>query len=127
MKFLCVCEMGTVRSGAMAIALKMRQQSDVIQCGWRSGSPETLRMLCNWADAIVVMQREIIDLLVEKVALPEKEYKLDTRKILLVDVGVDIYGHPMHGGLLGYVSSVADQWKSLGFRLKSALGHDLPL
>jgi hypothetical protein len=121
MKFLCVCEMGTVRSGAMAIALKNYGQSDTLQCGWRSGSPETLRMLFAWADAIIVMQPEMIGLLTEKIGA------FDYDKVLVVDVGVDIYGHPMHDKLIQHLFPIVEDWKRKGFKLVSATGKSLPL
>lgn len=124
MKFLCVCEMGTVRSGAMAIALKGVGQTDTLACGWRSSSPKTLKMLSHWADAIVVMEEYMIAKLESKVA-PFGLF--DVRKVLLVDVGPDVYGHPMHQGLLQYVMSVAEIWHAKNFNLISAKGVRLPL
>lgn len=124
MKYLTVCEMGKVRSGAMAIALKSREQHDVIQCGWRVNSTETLKMLCDWADAIVVMERDLIDPFRSKV---EKTGPLDARKIIIVDVGPDYYGHPMNELLVQYLCSVVDGWKKMNYVLFSALGHRLPL
>jgi predicted protein tyrosine phosphatase len=121
MKFLCVCEMGSVRSGAMALALKNYGASDTLQCGWRSGSPETLRMLTTWADAIVVMQPEMIDLLTEKIGA------FDYDKILVIDVGPDIYGHPMHATLIQYLWPIVEDWKLKEWRLVSATGKALPL
>lgn len=124
MKFLCVCEMGTVRSGAMAIALKGAGQTDTLACGWRAASPKTLKMLSQWADAIVVMERYMIDKMESKVA-PFGFF--DVRKILLVDVGPDVYGHPMHDGLLKYLCGVAEAWRQKNWDLMSADGHRLPL
>lgn len=121
MKFLCVCEMGTVRSGAMAIALKNYGASDTLQCGWRTGSQETLRMLTQWADAIVVMQPEMIGLLTEKIGAFEYD------KILAVDVGVDVYGHPMHDKLIQHLFPIVEDWKRKGWKLVSATGKPLPL
>lgn len=113
--------MGSVRSGAMAIALKNYGASDTLQCGWRTGSLETLRMLTAWADAIIVMQPEMIGFLTEKIGAFEYD------KILVVDVGVDVYGHPMHDKLVQHLFPIAEDWKRKGWKLVSATGRPLPL
>jgi predicted protein tyrosine phosphatase len=121
MKYLCVCEGGRVRSGAMAWALKDVGQ-DSLAVGWLATSAETLELLCKWADAIVVMQPVFIDKLQAKMA----PGTLDLRKILIVDVGLDVYGTPTHDALLPYCRGIAHEWSQLK-TLQSALGHTLPL
>lgn len=122
MKFLCVCQGGRVRSGAMAWALKDFSQ-DSLAAGWEATSVETLRMLCDWADGIVVMQQEFIERLRVKIG----PGNIDLRKILIVDVGADVFGTPTHDALLPYLRGIVDQWRRQGFKLTSALGHQLPL
>lgn len=104
----------------MAIALKNAGQ-EALAAGWETAGGETLKMLIQWADGIVVMQTEFIK------RLEEKAGAFDLRKILVVDVGPDIFGTPVHGVLLPYVTGIVENWKREGFSLVSALGHRLPL
>ena len=117
MRFLCVCEGGNCRSVSMATRLKDRGQ-EALACGWRTCATDTLSMLLGWADAVVVMQREFIPRIE---ALPG----FDPRKLIIVDVGPDVYGTPCHEGLVQYLDGVANDWARKGFRLVGALGHNL--
>lgn len=122
MKFLCVCQGGKVRAGAMAWALKDVDQ-DSLAAGYRTTGVETLKMLCDWADAIVLMQEAYIRKLETKVG----KGGFDPRKMIIVDVGPDVFGTPTHDALLPYVRGIAMDWKKKGFKLMSATGHMLPL
>lgn len=122
MKFLCVCQGGRVRSGAMAWALKDVGQ-DSLAAGWEATPKDTLKMLCDWADAVVVMQAEFIARLEAKLGAGN----MDLRKVIVVDVGLDVYGTPTHDLLLPYVRGIAMDWHRKNFILDSALGHRLPL
>jgi len=104
----------------MAIALKNAGQ-EALAAGWETAAGETLKMLFHWADAIIVMQAEFIK------RLEDKAGTFDLRKILVVDVGPDVFGTPVHGVLLPYVTGIVEDWKRNGFALVSALGHRLPL
>ena len=106
----------------MAIALKNAGQ-EALAAGWETAGSETLKMLCHWADAIVVMQGEVIAKLQEKVGKDDFDY----RKIIVVDVGPDVFGTPFHPALLSYLKGIAQDWKRKGFALDSAVGHRLPL
>lgn len=122
MKFLCVCQGGNCRSVAMACALKENGQ-EALSVGWETATEKTLMMLLEWADAVVVMQENMIRRLQEKLGSD----KLNLRKILIVDVGPDIFGTPTHPSLLPYVRGIAEDWKKKGFSLQSATGHRLPV
>ena len=62
-RVLCVCKGGNVRSVHLAFLLKYRYGCDALAAGHEGNTPATLRYLCEWADAIVIvqphMQREI--------------------------------------------------------------------
>jgi hypothetical protein len=122
MKFLCICEMGSVRSVAMAIALKESWQ-EALAAGWRTSKEGTLKMLCDWADAIIVMQADIVPLLEGQMG----KGGFDPRKLVIVDVGPDIYGSPVHSQLINSLRSIVADWRGQGFALTSALGNKLPL
>lgn len=89
MKFLCVCEGGNSRSVGLAFLLKYYCGQDAIAYTWRHQSPETMEMLCNWAEHIVLMNNGWED------KIPEP-YRT---KIMVCDVGDDRYFQP-HPDLL---------------------------
>ncbi|MFH1482490.1 MAG: hypothetical protein ABIE46_03150 [Patescibacteria group bacterium] len=79
MKILTMCQGGNSRSVAMAFLLKYKYNIDAIACSWEKNSSETLRMLFEWADNILIMESDF-----EKY-IPT-EYK---HKIIITDVGYD--------------------------------------
>lgn len=93
MKYLCVCDGGNVRSAALAFVLKQEKRREAIAVGRLCVSPETMRMLCVWADRIVVMQRHMTESI-----LPEY-----AAKVRAVDVGPDRFGIFIHPELLPMV------------------------
>lgn len=80
-KFLCVCQKGCNRSVFMVYRLK-RHGHSAIPIGWYTESAETLEMLCQWADRIVVMQAEFV----ERIPAAFRS------KTVVVDVGPDRWG-----------------------------------
>jgi predicted protein tyrosine phosphatase len=104
-RFLCICEGGNVRSVALAFVLKNFHNRDALACGWRFTELATLKMLCKWAEAIVLMQREFID------KVPKKYHK----DLLIVDVGPDRYGTPFHPELHEFLKNVAEDWEKKGW------------
>lgn len=117
MRFLCVCEGGIVRSGAMAYQLK-RRGHDAIPFSWRWNKPETLALLVRWADRVIVMQEVFVPLLRDMLVSSDPESPDAGEKILsgleekacVVDVGEDGYHNPLHGPLNEALSSVVDSW-----------------
>lgn len=53
------------------------------------------------------MQREFIGQL-------ERLPKFDPRKIVIVDVGPDVYGTPCHEGLVRHLSGIVHDWAGKG-------------
>lgn len=87
MKILCVCRKGNVRSVATKYALNRRGYKEVLTVGFDMVTPETLNMLCKWADII----------LVPKITHWEKIDKRFTNKIKKgFVIGDDIYGTPVN-------------------------------
>ena len=80
-RFLCVCDGGNVRSHAMAVALKEKGH-DAVAIGRFSSSPETMSMMCEWAEKVVIMEPHM------KESIPEEFHN----KLHIVDVGFDRYG-----------------------------------
>lgn len=104
MKFLCICEGGNVRSRAMAYILHDLKGHEAIPIGCRWASPETMRLLCGWADRIIVMQPHMIN------AVPGEFHP----KTTCVDVGPDSYGLGFNPSLLHQCAQGAERILSGG-------------
>jgi predicted protein tyrosine phosphatase len=93
-KILTVCKQGLVRSVGLADVLKMHfEPVDVIPVGANSNTQETLQMLCEWADHVIVMEGKYAK------RLPSGF----ENKILLCDVGPDTYGNSHNRKLIDFV------------------------
>jgi predicted protein tyrosine phosphatase len=78
-KFLCVCQGGSCRSVALAFLFKYKYGQDSLACGWEGNTPETLNMLCEWADGIFILESHF------KEKIDEKYH----HKLSVYDVGPD--------------------------------------
>ena len=104
-KFLCVCDGGNVRSAALAFVLHDLRGHEAIPVGRLRVSPETMNMMCHWADVIAIMQPHMIE------SVPEQF----RAKVKCVDVGIDRFGVYVHPALLPLVNDGADRLiKELG-------------
>jgi predicted protein tyrosine phosphatase len=83
MKVLCMCQGGNCRSVACAYVLKYGYGLDALACGWQGNKPETLQMLFEWADLILVMQSHFIQ------HVPEQFHS----RVRSCDVGEDVWFH----------------------------------
>ena len=81
MKYLCVCDRGNVRSYALSLVLK-RMNHEAIAIGRFTMKPETIKMLCEWADAVVLMEPHMRE------SIPELYHP----KTWVIDVGPDRWG-----------------------------------
>ncbi len=84
MKILCICEHGNNRSCNLATHLKYEYYAETIATGTRRVSNKTMKMLCEWADHIIVIQPELVNDTIRK-------YK---GKLQIWDLGPDIYPRP---------------------------------
>lgn len=89
MKILTMCRGGHVRSVGAKFLLSYKYGHEVLACGWESNSDETLEMLFDWADFIIVMKDEFMQYV-------PKKYK---GKTFCYHVGRDIFGNPFHPDL----------------------------
>ena len=87
---LCVCAHGNNRSVTFAWLLKYVGNFETLTAGLEYHSPETLNMLFNWADIIVVPEDKLLGL------VPE-EHK---SKIKFYNIGEDRYPRPFNKELL---------------------------
>lgn len=83
---LCVCEHGNNRSVTMAHILKYASNFETLTAGLGYHTQETLEMLFNWAEVIVVPDEKLLPL------IPEK-YK---PKVKFYNIGEDIYPRPFN-------------------------------
>jgi predicted protein tyrosine phosphatase len=96
-RFLCVCDGGNVRSYALAYVLHDLLGHEAIAVGRIRVTTETLALLCEWADTIVLMQ-------------PHMEDSVDAKfkaKLRCVDVGPDRWGVYVNPELLEMVKTGA--------------------
>ena len=87
---LCVCEHGNNRSVTMAYLLKYVADFEPLTAGLGYHTPETLKMLFEWADVITVPEEKLL-------AMIPEEYK---HKIKFYNIGEDIYPRPHNPELL---------------------------
>lgn len=96
MKILCVCDQGNNRSVTFAQILKYIPEFETLSAGLKTNKPETLEMLFEWADKIIVPQEELL-------ALIPNQY---THKIKFYDIGPDIYPRPFNKELYNKVKEI---------------------
>ena len=89
MKIITICHAGTVRSVAMAYVLK-HHGHDALPFSMQWNSPETLKMLGSWADLIIPMTQGFADRIPHELR----------SKVLVLDVGRDIWINSMHPELI---------------------------
>lgn len=93
-KIVTACKHGLVRSVGLADVLKLHfEPVDVIPIGLNSNSKETLEMLGQWCDWFVIMEARY-----RKRVPPGFE-----QKIIVCEVGQDVYGNSHHRQLIDKV------------------------
>jgi len=108
MKILSACHAGIARSAAMGRELK-KHGHDVLVVGLGYNSPETVSLLGEWADTIVVLQKELLELV-------PSEFR---HKVVLADIGPDIWSDPSNRDLKNRVKVIVDAWAKAGWDLES--------
>lgn len=89
-RVLCICRGGQVRSvAARNILCKVFGFMKVIAAGWEMNDADTIKSLCEWADAVIVVGRP-------------GDWNINTppQKTLHVEVGEDVWGRYNHPELL---------------------------
>lgn len=103
-KVLAVCLHGNSRSAALTWRLKNDEfNCDAIPIGWAIANKDTLDMLCNWADVIVVMWDRFIQ------NIPE-DFR---RKLVVCNLGNDRWVNPIHPEIQELVTKWARENKHL--------------
>jgi hypothetical protein len=87
MNILTICRRGNHRSVLTAMLLRdQRGYRDVIPAGIESLSDETLSMLFNWAEKILVVAEGVAN------RIPVEHQN----KVIIMELGVDLWGLPFH-------------------------------
>ena len=107
MKFLCVCAGGNIRSRAFVHRLMYHLGQDALSMSHDKQPDDTLRMLCGWADRIIVIQPGYA------VRIPAEH----RRKVKVMDVGPDEFGSPWHFILQERMRNLLDPWAQAGYPL----------
>lgn len=107
MKILTMCQVGTSRSVALGYVLKYKFGIDTIACGWGANSPETINMLCKWADRIIVVQSQFVQY------LPAEFHT----KVSVYDVGEDRWSSSTHPELLKIFEGMVDNDPNFGMKV----------
>lgn len=106
-KYLVVCDGGNVRSAALATTLKLDYGQEAICIGRLFTSSETMLMLTNWADRIILMQPHMIE------SIPD----FNQTKCGVADIGQDrwgIYIHPELNELVNQLAAELEKEKVYG-------------
>ena len=99
-KVLTVCQGGNSRSVAAGFLLKYKYLVDAMACSWERNAPETIWMLCDWADTIILMSAEFVERIPQEFA----------DKIKIAEVGHDRWCNGLHPELLKLVDGYLSQW-----------------
>lgn len=98
---LTVCESGEDRSVALAWELKHNRHYDnVLNCGVDKVTPETLTMLCRWADIIIVMADPTVYRRIPATFRSKTKF---------VDIGFDKWQSPENPDLKKIATQTADK------------------
>lgn len=96
--YLVVCDGGNVRSAAIATTLKLDYGREAIAVGRLYMSKETLYILCNHFDRIVLTQAHMLE------SIPAEFHF----KCIVEDIGQDRWGISIHPELNSISDSVAN-------------------
>ncbi len=88
MKILCICDQGNKR--AVYTRFLLGHKHEALAAGVKTNSPETLQMLCEWADKIL-----LAELGMRQYVHKDYYYKVDNR----FEIGPDIYKPSIKGNL----------------------------
>jgi len=98
MRILCVCAGGNTRSVTLATLLKYNYGGhDALAASAEKNDPITLRMLYEWANLVIAVDKEVYLCMEE---LEEKVAPAQTKKVILLDIGQDKWGMSMHPDLI---------------------------
>lgn len=102
MNILTLCQRGNNRSVVLGSILRDKmKQKDVISAGAFTYSQETLVMLYDWADKILVVEKDLFHSV-------HPEYQ---DKVIIVDIGPDVWGYKPNPSLVNKATRLLQQIK----------------
>lgn len=104
-RVLCLCEGGNVRSVALAAELKALGK-DAIAAGLRRNSANTIALLIDWADTVVLMSEDLLP----RWTPFHASAKAAGKGVMIVEVGPDLYGRANHPDLKAVVKPTVREW-----------------
>jgi hypothetical protein len=117
MKVLFVCAAGCNRSHALALNSKMMYGFDAIAVGiW--ANPSVFPMLSAWADRIVLVERWTPEHFIPK------EH---CRKVSILEMGADRWGHVGHPEMHLLAQTLLKMWGSTGWQAGIVVYNTAPL
>ena len=105
MKILCICAEGNSRSVGTRFILNQLGNFDVLACGINRNKPETVNILCEWADKILLAEKIMI------YQLPDNK-EIRDKVIKEFEIGGDRWANPLHPDLHKFVREAL---KKVGF------------
>lgn len=117
-RVVCLCQGGNSRSAACGYVLKYKYGMDALAASWEKNSIETLIMLFEWADRIIIMQSP------EFLQYVPEEFR---SKTIAINVGPDRWFNSLHPELVTLIDNLLQPFlqPAVVFSPDSALG-DLP-
>lgn len=115
MRILCLCAGGNTRSVTFATMLKYHYgKHDAVAASLERNSKETLQMLAEWANLILIIgEGYLVDMFNEKVTPTWQE-----PKVKQVNIGKDMWGMSCHPDL---IPIVCRELERLGFMTERTL------
>jgi predicted protein tyrosine phosphatase len=98
-RILCSCSQGSNRSVTMAAIIRYVPEFDVLTVGLEVNTPETVEMLCAWADKILIPEPYLA-------AFIPKPYKA---KVKFYDIGPDRYLRPHNEELYAKIKRLLEK------------------
>lgn len=107
MKFLTLCEGGAVRSVCLASVLRWEFGQDGVPLSGSKSGQDTVDMLSEWADYIVILWPPAAERILTKHA----------HKIRIFDIGPDVWKNSMHRDLLKIMLEKCEEWRLKEWKL----------
>ena len=115
---LVLCQGGNCRSVAVGYLLKYvsKKKYDPIAASLEKNSKETLQMLSEWADRIIIVQKEFV-----------RHIPVEFRKkLVIIDIGPDRWFNSLHPELLKLAGDLLDKNPTLApSKLKDLIREEL--
>lgn len=90
-RILVLCQGGNTRSAAVSFILKYKYEIESLTASLERNTPDTIKMLIRWCDFFIVVDDKLLDKLPDGIVM---------NKVLVCNIGDDVWFHPFHPELL---------------------------